>query len=130
MKVVDRNKFVNYLLAIQGIYSLVTALWGLADIDSFMEVTGPKTDVWLVKTVSVLIIPIAFCLISAIYIKNSLMPVAVVGLTSALGLGFIDFYYAINDVISDVYLGDGFMQLFFVISWMFAFPQLKKERIE
>ncbi|HEX8334389.1 MAG TPA: hypothetical protein VF622_17330, partial [Segetibacter sp.] len=92
MKPTRRNKFINYLLTIQGIYSLITALWGLIDIESFMEVTGPKTDVWLVKTASVLIIPIAFCLISAIYIRNSVLPAAIVGLTSALGLAFIDFY--------------------------------------
>jgi len=38
----------NYL---QGLYWLVTGLWGLIDVHSFMKVTGPKTDIWLVKTV-------------------------------------------------------------------------------
>jgi hypothetical protein len=130
MKPIARNKFINYLLAIQGTYSLITALWGLVDIETFMAVTGPKTDVWLVKTVSVLIMPIAFSLISAIYIKNSIVPAAIVGLTSALGLASIDFYYTSNNVISDVYMADGFMQLLFIIAWMYTICQISKKGVE
>lgn len=26
----------------QGIYTMITAVWPIADMDSFMEVTGPK----------------------------------------------------------------------------------------
>jgi hypothetical protein len=115
-----RSRFINILLAVQGAYSLITALWGLVDIESFMDVTGPKTDVWLVKAVSVLIVPLALCLLSVIYINNSIVTAAILGITSAIGLGFIDFYYSLKNVISDVYLADGFMQVFFLIGWLFA----------
>jgi hypothetical protein len=118
------------LLAVQGIYSLLTALWGLLDIESFMDVTGPKTDVWLVKTVSVLIIPISLCLLFAIYSKNSLLTAAIVGVTSAMGFCVIDFYYSLNDVILNVYLADGFMQILFLLGWIFAIRGIRAESSE
>jgi hypothetical protein len=59
-------KAVSYILLVQGIYWLVTGVWGLVDIVSFMKVTGPKTDVWLVKTVSVLIVVISLSLCPAL----------------------------------------------------------------
>jgi hypothetical protein len=90
-----------------------------------MHVTGPKTDVWLVKAVSVLIVPLALCLLSVIYINNSIVTAAIVGITSAIGLGFIDFYYSLKNVISDVYLADGFMQVFFLIGWLFAIKLIR-----
>lgn len=39
----------------QGLYFLVTGIWPLVHIKSFQWVTGPKVDLWLVKTVGVLI---------------------------------------------------------------------------
>jgi hypothetical protein len=33
----------------------MTGLWPLVSIGTFQQVTGPKTDLWLVKTVGVLI---------------------------------------------------------------------------
>lgn len=42
------------LPAVQGAYYLLTGLWAVIDIDSFMLVTGPKDDVWLVKMVGLL----------------------------------------------------------------------------
>lgn len=49
-------KKVAIIAMIQGLYYLLTSLWGLLHIESFMMVTGPKFDIWLVKMVSVLII--------------------------------------------------------------------------
>lgn len=61
------NKVYNLLSLVQGIYTLLTALWALVDIKSFMEVTGPKTDVWLVKTVAVVLLPIAVCFLWGLF---------------------------------------------------------------
>lgn len=112
-----QNKLLKVLLLAQGVYSLLTASWGLIDIESFMAITGPKSDVWLVKTVSVLIIPISLCLLSYLITRSGFTQVAIVGITSAIGLGAIDFYYSLRDVISKVYLGDGFMQVLFLLMW-------------
>lgn len=57
------HKLYKGLLWIQGAYTSLTALWGLIDIDSFMAVTGPKNDIWLVKTVSVVLLAIGIGMI-------------------------------------------------------------------
>jgi len=40
---------------LQAVYYFVTGLWPLIHLKSFFEVTGPRTDVWLVQMVDVLI---------------------------------------------------------------------------
>jgi hypothetical protein len=37
------------------VFYLVSGLWPLVHLQSFLTVTGPKTDLWLVKTLGVLI---------------------------------------------------------------------------
>lgn len=55
--------FLRILVAVQGMYMLITAVWPIVHIHSFMEVTGYKTDVWLVKTVGALLIPMALAIL-------------------------------------------------------------------
>ena len=119
------NKFLKPLLITQGIYYLLTALWGIVDIDSFMDVTGPKNDVWLVKTVSVLIIPISLCLLSFLYVKSDIRPAIILGITSTAGLAIVDFYYSLRDVISHVYTVDGAVQALLCIGWIVILVQEK-----
>lgn len=106
------------MLWVQAIYYFLTALWGLLDIDSFMKVTGPKTDIWLVKTVSVLIIPIAICLLCGIFFDTHPVPVILLAATAALGFACIDFYYTANKTIKWVYAVDGVTQAILFVVWM------------
>src|SRR4051812_42882449 len=62
------------LLWVQGLYFLVTGIWPLLSIRTFILATGPKTDHlitgreedhWLIMTVSVLIVAIAVTLLVA-----------------------------------------------------------------
>jgi hypothetical protein len=48
-----------------------------------MMVTGPKTDIWLVKTVSILIIVISSSLLFAVRSKVHTMPVILLAITGA-----------------------------------------------
>jgi hypothetical protein len=112
-------KALRILLWIQATYTLITAVWPLVDIDSFMLVTGYKTDVWLVKTVGALLIPITLCMASHLFIRTDHRPVLVLGLFTSLAFICIDFYYALNDVISDIYLADGFLEIGFLIGWIY-----------
>lgn len=47
------------LLLIQGAYYALTGLWPLFSVRTFQRVTGPKSDLWLVKTAGLLIAAIA-----------------------------------------------------------------------
>ena len=118
-------KITRITFLIQGIYTLLTALWGLIDIKSFMAVSGPKTDIWLVKTVSVALICIALSLLTNLKSESNLAPKITLALTSALGLCFIDFYYSLNGVIWKTYQVDGVIQILFIIIWTYIIFRLK-----
>src|SRR5690606_8858345 len=82
--------FYSVLSKVQGIYTLITAVWPIADIDSFMEVTGPKTDVWLVKTVAAILIPVGLCFIFASKVKRDFWLIFLLGITTTSALATID----------------------------------------
>jgi len=115
----NHRKLYIILIVAHASYILVTALWPLFDIESFMQVTGPKTDIWLVKTVAVLLIPIAICLLSALFLETHPLPVILVGMTCAAGLAVIDFYYTSNETISRIYAWDGILELIFLAGWCY-----------
>ena len=79
------RKLYGVLLWVQGVYTARTALWGLLGIDSFMAVAGPKSDVWLVKTVSaVLLALLGLTLITYAMVRSHPLPAIVLGrLTNA-----------------------------------------------
>jgi hypothetical protein len=119
-------KFVRLVLWVQSLYILITAIWPILDIESFMLVTGPKTDIWLVKTVGALLIPIGLTLGSYLFIHTDIRPAILLGSITALAFAIIDFYYALNDVISDIYLLDGILEIIFLLFWLYIL--LSKDR--
>lgn len=62
--ILERISYSRVALA-QGVYYFLTGIWPLIDISSFVRVTGPKTDVWLVHTVGLFIAVIGLVLIVA-----------------------------------------------------------------
>ena len=123
------EKVFRSLLWVQASYTMITAIWPLVDIDSFIAVTGLKRDVWLVKTVGALLIPIAACLYSFLFIKTDRKPAIILGSLTALAFVCIDFYYAaITDVIADIYLADGVVELIFLAVWIYLIMQRRPIR--
>lgn len=84
-----------------------------------MAVTGPKHDVWLVKTVGALLIPVGCCLLVYTRIQTERRPALILGSLTALGFLIVDFYYSLTDVIADVYMTDGFLQIVFFCAWIY-----------
>lgn len=119
-QVYRREKFFRALLWAQATYTLVTALWPIVDIESFMAVTGPKRDVWLVKTVGALLIPVAVTLYSYLLIDADKRPAIILGALTAIAFTTIDLYYALSDVIPDVYLADAVVEGIFLLGWLYV----------
>jgi len=71
-----------------------------------------------VKTVGALLIPVASCLLTYLFIESSTRPAFVLGMLTCISFIAIDFYYALNDVISDIYLVDGVVQIIFLGMWI------------
>ena len=97
---------INRLLTLQGVYYLSTGVWSLVDIASFQKVTGPKTDLWLVKTVGVLVSAIGGALMIAGARRQRGPEIPLLAIGSAAGLAAIDVVYVAKKRISPVYLLD------------------------
>ena len=112
---------MNALLWIQGVYFLFTGIWPLVDIDSFQLVTGPKVDLWLVRTVGVLVTVVGLALVSAAWRKAVNRETFIVGAGCALGLAAIDIFYVSIGRIARIYLADAALEIVIVLAWLLLY---------
>ena len=108
------------LAVIQGVFYLATGIWPLLDIVSFQLVTGPKTDLWLVRTVGVLVTVIGAVLLAAARHRRITDEIVLLAAGSALGLAAIDVIYALSGQISAVYLADAVAEIGLALLWLVA----------
>jgi|SRR5687768_6982856 len=120
-------RLVKLLVTIQGIYYLLTGVWPLVHMSSFVMVTGPKTDVWLVKMVGLLAACIGICLVFSILKKQFPPLLFVLAITSAVAFLAVDSFYAFSGMISEVYLGDAVFQLAIVLAYVVALTQRTRD---
>lgn len=118
----ERSKPI-LLLWIQGLYFLLPSIWPMVHMPSFLAVTGPKEDLWLVRTVAVLLIVISLTFLTAAYRKEYQAAIGLLGLGSALGMAGIDLYYALNDRIWDTYLIDAAGEGLLILAWLYYFSK-------
>jgi hypothetical protein len=102
----------------QGLYYLVTGLWPLLHMPSFLRVTGPKTDLWLVRTVAGLIVAVALALLLALARETPVREVQALAVASACALLAIDVVYVCKRVISPIYLADAAAELALIAAWI------------
>lgn len=121
LKVKMERKKPILLLWIQGLYFLLPGIWPLLHMPSFLAITGPKTDLWLVRTVALLLVAIGLAFLTAAYRKEYLPALGVLGISSAAGMAGIDLYYALNDRIWDTYLIDAVGEGLLILAWMVYF---------
>lgn len=105
------------LARLQGVFYVLTGVWPLVHIESFMAVTGPKTDLWLVKTVGVLVFAIGLTLLVAGLRLRVPFEVALLAIMSALGLAAVDILYATTVVIWNVYLLGAAAEIALALAW-------------
>ena len=110
---------MEYLVAlVQGIYFFVTGVWPLLSMKTFLMATGPKTDLWLVKTVGVILAVIGLVLIVAQVKEEINTSIVILAIASALSLAIVEFVYVAKRVISLIYLGDAFVELLLIGWWI------------
>lgn len=110
---------MEYLVAlIQGMYFFVFGIWPILHMESFLKVTGQKTDLWLVKTVGLILAVIGAVLIFAQVNAEINTSLIILGIGSALSLAVIEFVYVAKRVISPIYLGDAFLELILIGWWV------------
>lgn len=108
-----------YLVAlVQGIYFLVTGVWPLISMSTFLKVTGPKTDLWLVKTVGIILAMVGAVLVLAQVRAEISTSIILLAIGSSLSLTIVEFVYVAKRVISPVYLGDAMIELILIGWWL------------
>ena len=105
------------LLAQAGVY-ILTGLWAILDIDSFQAVTGPKTDLWLVRTVGLLVTVIGGVLLLAARNSRAPLEVMVLAVGAAVGLALVDVIIVFTRTASPIYLLDAALELGLAAWWI------------
>lgn len=106
------------LLIAQGTYFLVSGVWPLVWMDGFLAVTGPKNDLWLVRTVGLLAAVIGLVLVTAGLRRTYVAEVVVLAVTSALAFLVVDVVGWTEGVLRWTYLLDAAIQALVVAAWV------------
>lgn len=104
----------------QGSFNVLNGLWPLIHMPSFEAVSEPKTDKWLVRTVSGLLITIGLEQLRATTNAGGVTVAKRLGIGTAATLTAIDLIYVAKGRISRVYLLDAAMELLIIRSWLRA----------
>jgi hypothetical protein len=106
----------NLATSIQGIYYITSGLWPILHMSSFEQVTGPKRDKWLVKTVGAIITAIGSTLLFSAAREPESETARNLGISTALALIGIDSIYSVRGTIPKIYLADAAVEAALVAS--------------
>ncbi len=115
----DRREetWFSWVSRLQALYFVVTGVWPCLEIRSFQKISGPKTDIWLVKTVGVLVGVIGG-VIGVAGMRRRITPeIAGLAVGSSAGLAAIDIFYSGRGRISRIYLLDALVEVLFIVAW-------------
>jgi len=115
-----RRSLPRTLAVAQGLYFLAIGLWPLVDLRSFMAVTGPKTDGWLVKTVGVLVAVIGAGLLLAARRRGPAPETVLTAVGAAAGLAAVDVTYTLRGRLAGIYLLDAVLEGVLLAAWAAA----------
>ncbi len=108
------------IATLQGGYFLLTGVWPLISMATFLGVTGPKTDLWLVKTVGAIIGVIGGVLLIAGMHGRVTPEIALLAAGSAAALACVDVIYTLKRTIAPIYLADAVAEIILLVFWVFA----------
>jgi uncharacterized membrane protein len=106
--------------AVQGLYYLGTGLWPLVSIESFLHVTGPKTDLWLVQAFGLIVAVVGAVLLVAAWRMRVPLEIVTLGAGLAVALAGVDVVFVLRRDIGPVYLLDAMAELGLVALWAAA----------
>lgn len=112
-----RRARVEPVAVAQGSYYLVTGIWPLLHMRSFVAVTGPKTDLWLVRTVGALVAGVGIGVLRAGVRGRVPRDLRLVAVLSAAGLVAVEMPTVARGRISPIYLMDAFAEGVLLAGW-------------
>jgi len=111
-----------------GGYYVLTGLWSLVSISSFQAVTGSKTDIWLVKTIGLLVTVSGLVFLYSAARRSFPMETVILAIGTALALALIEITYGSVGHISAVYLLDAVLEVFLAGLWITGVWKQREER--
>lgn len=106
------NKRLGNVFLIQGVYFVVTGIWPLLNMASFIMATGPKQDTWLVEMVGLLSAAVGLTFIVS-SLRRQPLPI-LLGYTVSASFLLMDIIYVANGQIDRIYLLDAAIQAAFI----------------
>jgi len=103
---------------LHGSFNIASGLWPLIHMRSFEAFTGAKTDKWLVRTVSGLLITVGAEQLRHPGNSQSAEVSRRLGIGTAATLAAIDLFYASRGRISAIYLLDAAIELAWIRRWL------------
>ena len=112
--------YVDLLALFQGLCYFVTGFWPILHMRSFIAVTGPKTDLWLVKTVGAMIAVVGAVVFWAGLERAVTPQIFALAVASAASLTVVDVNYVAKRVIDKIYLLDAIVEIPLIGAWLIA----------
>lgn len=106
--------------ASQALYYILTGLWPLVSMPTFLRVSGPKTDLWLVQIVAALVLLIGIVIALATLRQNQSPEVIVLAMGAAIAFAGADIIFHAQRIIPRIYLVDAAIQLAILILWQWS----------
>lgn len=110
---------LHTLSIIHGLYYCGAGLWPIIHMRSFLFITGPKVDLWLVETVGMLVFSIGLGLLIAGGTKDVSFPISLIAISSAIGFILVDAINVWTNSISPIYLLDALVEFILLTGWLF-----------
>ena len=107
----------RHIALVQAIYYGITGIWPLFSMRTFLKVTGPKTDLWLVRCVGLLITISAAVLIYTAYSPVIPTEIKILAIGEAASLTILEVYYVFRRTISPIYLVDAVIEILLILGW-------------
>ena len=106
------------LLKVQGFYYLVTGLWPIVSLRSFLYVTGEKWDLWLVVAMGGLLAASGFGYLIGGQCEEKSPGLGAIAAGQAVVLLLVDVFYVRANAISPIYLFDAIPQAMCLLCWL------------
>lgn len=126
LPMISSHTLARTVAAVQGGYYFLTGVWPNVHMKSFIAITGPKYDLWLVITVGVLVGAIGLGLLVAAVRNRVPVEVVVIAIAAALGLIAVDIGYVAIGRIPPIYLLDAVFQGLIIAAWLAAIILLRR----
>jgi hypothetical protein len=112
----------QYVAWAQAAYFVLTGVWPIVHVTSFMAVTGPKHDVWLVRALGALIMAVGVA-IAAGAVRGGAGPspeLLTLAVGSSVALGAVDVIFVARRTIARIYLADAVAEAVLMAAWVWA----------